>query len=251
MIVLTACNMKRTRDLPEHYFGLEEVPVARAIFNGEGRELKRLLKQGSADISRPGKEGCTFLQYALKLKEYKMMEILLEQGADPNVISPRTRIRIGKLSEGTTYDELPLETSCHSIYSIKYMQLLVKYGAKINDNRVVIPLDRAISGDQRNKINYLLSKGADVNLAYEDTGGTVLLSAAILSNWELVELFLNYGADPFHSDKRGIDLYYYIQQRINRKGTPEGARKVWKLIRRLEKQGMQFDFSKAKIQRED
>jgi len=251
MIVLTTCNMKRTRDLPEHYFGLEEVPVARAIFEGEGRELKRLLKQGKVDVSRPGKEGCTFLQYALKLKEYKMMEILLEYGADPNVISPRTRIRIGELSEGYTYDELPLETSWHYKYSIKYMQLLIKYGAKINDNRLIPPLNRAIYGDQRNKINYLLSKGADVNLP-GPKGNTPVISAAVLFYWELVELFLDHGADPFHKSDNGSELQRWIQHYINlTKGTPKGRKEVRRLIKRLELLGMEFDFSKAKIQRED
>ena len=56
--------------------------------------------QGNVNINKPGKEGCTYLFYALQILEYDMIKILLENEADPNVISPRTYVPgAGKQSE--------------------------------------------------------------------------------------------------------------------------------------------------------
>jgi ankyrin repeat protein len=250
-ILLIGCDMKTTnrKYIPEDYFGGVELPVAHAIYGDDKSELKKTLKQKTVDISKPGKEGYTFLLYAIKMQKYQMMEILLENGADPNVISPRTLIpEAGKQSK-PSYTTC-IQTVCYSTYDIKYLKLLVNYRANINENRDVSPLFRSIMSREKSKINFLLKNGANVNLIAE-TGTAPLITAANLSWFDLVEQFLDLGADPFLEDK-GSSLRKSIQYYINRtEGTPEGRKKVRKLIKRLEERGMTFDFSKSKIKMTD
>jgi ankyrin repeat protein len=61
--------------------------VAEAIYNRDTKALKRLLLERKVDINQAGKEGFTYLQYATQFGDDQMMEILLENGADPNLIS--------------------------------------------------------------------------------------------------------------------------------------------------------------------
>jgi ankyrin repeat protein len=241
--------MKTTSEkyAPEHYFAGTELPIACAIYTDDKSELKRLLKQNTVDINKPGKEGgYTFLYYAIELRNYSLTEILLENGADPNVLSPITYIPgAGKQSE-PDYDSC-IRLVCYDQYHIKYLKLLVKYGANINENRTASPLSKSISFDQKDKIEFLLKNGADVNLVAKK-GLTPLLEAASFPDFELIERLLDLGADPFLEDK-GHSLKKSIEYYINRtKGKPEWRKETRRLVRRLETLGITIDFSKAKFQ---
>lgn len=234
---------------PQVYFSDIELPIAKAIWDGNGEELKRLIKQRKVNINQPGKEGYTYLQYAADIMKYDMMQILLENGANPNIISPRTYVPgAGKQSKPETI--VCLESVCYNQYDLKYLKLLLRFGANINDTRAGAPLSQAIIGYQQDKINFLLKNGADVNIV-ADWGLPPIIVAADLRRWELVEQFLDAGADPFlevegSSLKRSIE--YYIN---SSEGTPAYRKKIRALMKRLQKQGMEFDFSKAKIKMED
>jgi ankyrin repeat protein len=87
------CTMKKgTRYSPEKYFSQEEMPIAQAIYDENKSELRRLLKLKTIDINKPGKEGYTYLQYAIEQRAYDIVKELLENGADPNVLSPTTYV---------------------------------------------------------------------------------------------------------------------------------------------------------------
>ncbi|MEN9918629.1 MAG: hypothetical protein RL662_1065 [Bacteroidota bacterium] len=240
---------KGTRYSPEKYFSQEEMPIAQAIYDENKSELRRLLKMKAIDINKPGKEGYTYLQYAIEQRAYDIVKELLENGADPNVLSPTTYVPgAGKQSKPS--DDICIETVCYSRYNIKYLKLLVKYGANINDKRVGAPLSQAIVGDQTDKIDFLLKNGADVNIVAKE-GLPPLITAADLGRFELVERFLDLGADPFLEDK-GSSLQKSIQYNIeSSEGHPKNKELKRKLIRRLEAQGIKFDFSKAKFKMQD
>jgi ankyrin repeat protein len=245
------CTMKKRSPEynPEIYFSETELPLGRAISEGNGSELKRLIKQGNVDINKPGKEGYTYLLYAIQTLSYDMVKILLENGADPNILSPRTYVP-GAGNQSKPENKACIETVCYSRYNIKYLKLLVKYGANINDKRVGAPLSQAIFGDQTDKIDFLLKNGADVNIVAIE-GLPPLITAADLGRFELVERFLDLGADPF-IEIRGLTLQESIQYNIeSSEGHPKNKELKRKLIRRLEAQGIKFDFSKAKFKMQD
>ncbi len=257
LLALTACNFGERRlgseYYPKVYFSEAELPIAEAIWDGNGEELERLIRQGEVDINLPGMKGWTYLYYAVYIWQYDMVEILLKNGADPNVISPSIYTP-GAGDQSEPSNESCIETVCYYSYDIKYLKLLLKYGADINESRSGLPLSRAIDGyyarGGKKKINFLLKNGADPNVIAEHNL-TPIIIAADVRRWELVHKFLDAGADPFlevegSSLKRSIE--YYIN---SSEGTPAWRREIRALMRRLQDMGMEFDFSKAKIKMED
>lgn len=58
-------------------------------------------------------------------------------------------------------------------------------------------------------IRYLISKGADINLAAEDQGDTPFLMACMYGNLPLAELLLHHGANPFSQNNFGQKCLNY------------------------------------------
>ena len=249
LLVLTACTMSKRKDSSEYYprvyFEGDQLALDRAIYNGETKELKNLIKENKIDLNKLGKEGYTLLFYALEIEEYDMVKILLENGADPNVATLRTYVPgAGKQPEPEI--QTNIELACYSNYNIDYLKLLLLYGANVNDTRAGSPVTRAVNGDQRDKIKFLIKNGANLNLIPEQ-GTTPLVTAGVLRRWDLIELFLDAGTDPFLDDN-GSNLQKEIQNYITHfEGVGSNKRDLKHLIRRLQKEGMEFDFSKAKF----
>ena len=49
--------------------------------------VRDYINTGRVDINRPGKAGFTFLMYAVYIEQYDVAKVLLENGADPNILS--------------------------------------------------------------------------------------------------------------------------------------------------------------------
>ena len=76
----------------------------------------------------------SYLLYAIWEHNYDMTKFLLENGADPNMVSPLTS------TPDVIEPRLPLEISCYNDYGINYMKLLLEHGANPNDTRAQLPL---------------------------------------------------------------------------------------------------------------
>ena len=64
----------------------------------------------------------SYLLYAVWEHNYDMTKFLLENGADPNMISPLTS------TPDVIESHPPLEISCYDDYGMNYMKLLLEYG---------------------------------------------------------------------------------------------------------------------------
>lgn len=62
-------------------------------------------------------------------------------------------------------------------------------------------IDELPDGDVYYFVNGLIQKGANVNRHYQDSGESALLRAAFRKLSNVVDLLLQYGADPKHADK--------------------------------------------------
>lgn len=239
-LLLLSCSNMAVKDFkPDTYFSRKvdlEMAMADAIYYGEKKLVRDYINTGRVDINRPGKAGFTFLMYAVYIEQYDVAKVLLENGADPNILSIVTH------PSGSIEKLLPLYCICqHNWYPIKYMKLLVENGANVNDT-ILSPLATCIkhSGKDTKKVRFLIEHGAKVN---QEFGGlTPIQFAVIARRLELVDLLWNeYNADLLYVGKSGISLAFMVQNIVDNKlGTPEYIDHAQAIMKRLEKLGVKF-----------
>ncbi|ERK03547.1 ankyrin repeat domain-containing protein [Hoylesella pleuritidis] len=236
LITLNSCSMFNSKPPYASYFSKEEYPIIEAIHNKDKETLRNMMKQ-SWNINSRGKEGMTYLEYTVFTDNYKMTEFLLENGADPNLLSlvdPNDRYG----PEGM----LPLSSACHSKHSIKFVKLLIKYGANINDDRAPLPIFSAALNNDKRKIEYLLEHGADINKLQKGFR-TVITAEATAGKWPMVLWLLDKGADPMKAGKNKSNVAVWVQERMDGTGLTEDGECV---KARLESIGVKFPYRPAK-----
>lgn len=244
IILFNCCDMGVKRFKPETYFSHKvdlEMDMANAIYHGDKKRVKDYINTGRVDINKPGEAGFTYLLYAIFLERYDIVRVLLELGADPNQLS------VVKHPDGGIEHLTPLYCICRNHwYPIKYIKLLVKKGANVNDDSEYSPLIACIenSGKDQKKVRYLIEHGAKVNHEYKN-GWTPIQTAAIVGRLDLVDMLWNeYNADPLYHSKNGTSLAFVIQNDIdNNLGTPKYIAHARDIMERLKKLGVQFPVS--------
>ena len=239
-LLLFSCSNMAVKDFkPDAYFSHKvdlEMAMADAIYYGKKKLVRDYINTGRVDINRPGKAGFTFLMYAVYIEQYDVAKVLLENGADPNILSIVTH------PDGAVEYLTPLSCVCENDwYPIKYMKLLVENGANVNDT-ITVPFTLCIahSGNDPKKIRYLIEHGVKGNTEFK--GKTPIQLAAMIGRWDLVSLLWDeYGADPLYVSKDGRSLAFIVQNSIEKKlGTPKSLAHAQEIMKRLEKLGVKF-----------
>lgn len=151
-----------------------------AINDGDWRRVRKFARAGAA-LNKVFGHGWTPLSWAVVNKKWKVCEVLLAQGADPNL--------------GVQAQSGALQFACgRDSESVKVAKLLVKHG--VHPNTL---LHAACKSGTLGTVRGLLKRGADANL--QDFHGEVPLRDA-RSPAIIRELF-RHGADPlaFNEDK--------------------------------------------------
>lgn len=241
LTLFNCCNMGVQKFKPEIYFGhtdYYERSMANAIYYGNKKLVRENIKLGKVDLNKPGDAGFTYLLYAIYIEQYDIAKVLLENGADPNILC------IVKHPDGTSEKLTPLSVVCgHHWYPIKYIKLLVENGANVNDpDKPALSICILLSGKDQKKVRYLIEHGADVNQIYGDC--SPMQDAVSAGRLELVDLLWEYGADPLYVGKKGNSLAFKLQKIVDNKlGTPEYIDHAKKIMERLKKLGVQFPVS--------
>lgn len=238
-LLLLSCSNMAVKDFkPDAYFSRKvdlEMAMADAIYYGEKKLVRDYINTGRVDINRPGKAGFTFLMYAVYIEQYDVAKVLLENGADPNILSIVTH------PDGAVEYLTPLSCVCeNNWYPIKYIKLLVENGANINDT-ITAPFIRCItySIKGQKKVRYLIEHGANINLVIGDF--SPMQHAVLSGRLDLVDLLWDYGADPLYVGKKGTSLAIMLQDIVDNKlGTPEYIDHAQAIMKRLEKLGVKF-----------
>lgn len=247
--MFTSCNMNKSKYMPEKYFSRgAELSMAKNIYYGNKSEIKEMVNNGRVDINTPGKYGFTYLMYAIYIQKYDMAKLLLKLGADPNLLSSVNHpVKGNNLDyiqrEEGTFRLMPLSFVCgHPDWDIKYIKLLIEYGADVNATIPFSPIHELIVGGagDMERIKYLMKHGLDLNVP-DNLGDTPIITAAIVRDLDLVEYFLDYGANPKQINKDGVSLGYELQLQIeDNLGTPEYIAHAKAIIERLKKMGITF-----------
>lgn len=201
---------KRNRKVntPEKLFTGEHLKVAQAIYNGDSEEVEKLLMIDNIQPNTIDAKGeLTFLSYAIMMEDLTVMEKLLELGADPDLASPN------HLKTSTPIADAAAR------HNTKMLNLLFKYNVNPNPEIGPLPLDEALMGDnEKETIEYLINKGADINLTGFIDGRTVVQTAVNLGKTKYINYFLDKGANAVSITSNGTCLAYDVQEEINKGG---------------------------------
>lgn len=207
---------------PENLFEGKELKVAQAIYNGDIKEIEHLIKEENIDPNVIDPKGeITFLYYAIMMEDLQVMQKLLELGADPDLPSPN-HLRIGT----------PIAAASQR-HNIKMLDLLFEYKVNPNPELGKLPIDVALMGDnEKETIDYLIDKGADVNLQGYIDGYTVVQTALSVGKINFINYFLDKGANPLLIDSDGRTFAYDVQEEINEGRLTKSALKEFNKIKK-------------------
>lgn len=230
----------------EYFKDTPAYELAKAVNSGNLNKIERIVKKNPEllEYNEPN-FGINVLNLAIDIGNYQSFKKLLELGANPNSINPKTKTT--PLIESATYFD-------GYNYDLRYMQLLLDYGADPNyavdeeiideygvNQEPITPLMKAstLSFDM---VKLLLKYGAD---PYRKVGRhkTSAFRSSFMGNPDR-EVIINYYIDtlkvdvkePFFIRDNGDTLY--IQDYVNRFIHDESRERI---IRKLEGMGVDFE----------
>lgn len=157
-------------------------------------ELQFFSTNFAAVINLMARNGLTPLCLACKLNRSDLVHLLLQKGADPNVLS--------------VYKKSPLHYAADQYGgNLDIVNMLLDCGAKPNvqDDDGNTALHHACTESNVAVVKALLNGGADVSLADIDEE-TPLLRACYAKSVELVDLLLKAGSDPNYPAGRPLEI---------------------------------------------
>jgi len=192
-MTLFSCQDTRSRKTqnkeqypPQKLFEGKQLQAAQKIFDEDNSGLESALKDNPQIINQlSDTKGYTLLMYASIVENLPAMEILLKNGADPNLVVP---------NEGLG---LPLSHAV-ALNNYEMAKLLFKYKANPNPELGNNPLCSAMflgnKQTERKMIDFLLEHGADIN--HTSYLGENIMEAAARNDFETAEYFLEKGGNP-------------------------------------------------------
>ncbi|MGE8037968.1 ankyrin repeat domain-containing protein [Lysinibacillus sp. NPDC093692] len=181
----------------------------KAIEEKEMQKIKTYIRSGY-DVNwkdTSDEEQVSLLHIAVKTYEPKIVELLLKNGADPNIEST-THHKKARWTPEFTSTTTPIELAIYD-YNIveETLHLLIEYGADVNKFTLVnrsSPLFTAVDAEDYQAVEVLLKSGANPNILNK-FGYTPLMSSFQVYKPNITELLLEYGADPSIQSKETLN----------------------------------------------
>ncbi|XP_049803906.1 serine/threonine-protein phosphatase 6 regulatory ankyrin repeat subunit B-like [Schistocerca nitens] len=162
-------------------------------------QLTRKIIEAGARVDKTDHNGRTPLRYAARAGNYKVLEVLLDAGGDPNIVDVF----------GVSLLHTVASTSVANKGIIELSRKIVEAGARVDktDHNGRTPLHDAARAGNYKCVEVLIKAGADVN-AVDMDGATPLLMQTRCYYYEVTELLVAAGADLTASDKDGQRLIH-------------------------------------------
>lgn len=185
------------------------IELCRAIETNDLPAIRRAIEQG-ADVNALGKDNMTPLLWAFPENHVERMKILLEAGADPNVIVTSDLGVPGLFVGGDSVSHM----AARSVF--EYFDLVFDHGGDpelpgwIDHNPAIFSIIKAgiLTEEKKKRIAKLIDSGFDINQpGSEYSGGSTPLMQAITfaGQYDLALFLLANGANPYqYGGSRGI-----------------------------------------------
>lgn len=164
--------------------------IAKAIEKKDVSRIQELLKQNS-NLNARTKDEYGLVALAVSSNDEKILEMLLEAGADPNLTS-----KVLGCGKAESCLKAPLNTAFEQ-NNLPALKLLLEHKADANAEPI---LGHAVSRGYREMVDLLLLHKADVNLP-DELGRTPIFVA---DDAMLAKILLKNGANINHADKNGF-----------------------------------------------
>ncbi|XP_056150230.1 ankyrin repeat and SOCS box protein 2-like [Lampris incognitus] len=194
-----------------------------AAWYGQEACLRVLLTALPGMVNKVTDKGQTALFLAVSRDQMSCVHILLEKGADPDIITKDRETPLYKACERENAAMVALllnhgaAVNAHCIQgwtalqeavyrnNVEVCEMLVKAGAKLSPANIygITPLFTAAQSGRVETLRFLLKHGADVNSQAAD-GATALYEAVKNGHEEVVELLLSQRADANKPGKTGL-----------------------------------------------
>jgi ankyrin repeat protein len=206
-----------------------------AVHAGNEGEVDKLIEK-KVDLNKLGLSGQPLLLSALRRHRYQIAHLLLNAGANPNAYSTNGRtiliemvlsaptepveILLKNGADPNLQDKRYKKTALHmaiDFNNLHHLDVLIKAGANLNivDSRSETPLFLLTRSGYTGYAEFLLKKGANPNIV-NIRGATPLAEAIYKSRKDLVKILLKYGANPNLGDSVRKPLYVaFLNDRLD------------------------------------
>lgn len=207
MLGINGCLRDNSMNDEIHIANFPEPQVAalvRALIAGDGSKVKELASAG-VDLDSVGLYESTPVAVSIETNNLKMLELLLELGADPNFITPK---------------EISAAEHAASHKKPGYLRLMLESGLDPNIkswNKPIIFF--AIENNRWQQFDMLVEAGADVLNTKTEDESTVALYLAMQFEYERLKSLIEKGADVKTPAKSGLSVVGNIAKMQKRFGS--------------------------------
>jgi ankyrin repeat protein len=254
LAMLSGCDRPFTRQMgwkPEDFFtNPQTIALVIAIEKNDLNEMKRLMAAG-ADANAKGKDNNTPLLWAFFDNKPERFKLLLEHGADPNVIFESDFGSGGGIKKGSSVVHMAAKSAFP-----EHFELVMKHGADPNlkDGSDESPVSSVIGGtspEKKKRLQMLIDAKADLDHISSQTWQNPLRYAvSFFGQFDLALMLLKAGADPDlsfpKSRKKIVHEVLYRRERVKDPGTLRQADEV---LEWLNNHGQDVEQAKADIRR--
>lgn len=180
--------------------------LAAAARSGDLEKVEALLAQG-ANPNDVSESGDAALLLALWTSHAEVALALIDAGADVNMRAREVDVMPQKIRERA----LASAVTC----SLEVVQKMVEKGAKVNEEvpGVLSPLLRAVDNKKEDVVRFLVEEGANVEGIEAWSRRTLVMKAAERNLPQIVQLFIEKGADIASQDKDGLTALDIARER--------------------------------------
>lgn len=191
-------------DASEQFATPDVVALSRAIEDRNVADVRIALADG-ADVNSVGRSGVTPLFWCFPLDEFEIFELLLEEGADANVLLPTDFDLKGGFKQGQSVTHLAAGNR-----DVCYLKSVLAYGGDIslidpytNDSILHVVIGSLLF-DKTERLIYLTDRGAPLNSTNNIDLTPMGYAVSMGGQFHNALLLLEKGADPHVVGK----LYY-------------------------------------------